>query len=726
MVAPSELLAPPTEQELAESDPLLAPPSEQELREAEAEQAGAAGVFGEAALSGATAGLSDPAIATSRAEARAIDIATSEGLTPGSPKFGPNPEFEARVSELTQQFLPEESAKIEAERAASPVAAATGEIAGALSPVGPGAALFRGGAALARGAAGAAPGLSRVAGTGVGRAALTGAGGGAAFAAGQEAAQELGGLEGEAGDIAGAAGAGAGISAGLAAVPVVGRGVGLAARAGLAATFGVKQKAITKFLDNADRIKAAPSKEVLKDSVQKAVDDIQREASEAQLDLVDLSQEALVGLKSKLVQESDDALGILERSNAKLSKQDLVSAADAAKKNLFVAGKAPVGEAAKGAVKKIESFKRGLEVLPDDLSAIDMKSIIKQIDDDVNFLQTPGTFDDNLGQRALKGIRREIDQKLKSQVPAYAQQMERVADQAQFLSEASKKLGGQDKALSAVRNLGKPGREIKDETLKRLAQESGVDLDRFRRAQENAQLFKTWQGQSVEGKINNLMSERSIEIKRLFERLGKMSGDDFIQAADDLAVRNQFEQEFLRGSRNVNLWTIVGASIGGVGGGFILSAAGAAFGATIDKHGPKMAQKILEQVAKIRGLPTVEKIRKLDLPDNVKDELTGDFTRAFLVGTKSDEPVPIPNALRPAIQREIVVSDHLTDLEKANMLSEINRKGEAKNLDKFMASGAKPPAPQPNAFVRSRKPKQPAVNIQDAAEFIRTQRPKDF
>ena len=189
MASVDEILANITDEEVAAAEQdVLASISDEEIaqaeQEAQAQQANPLVVGAQAALGSATLGLSDLAIVEGKAALRAREQAISEGLSPGSPKFGPNPEFESRVSELRKQFSEEEREKLRLEREASPVASTVGEIGGFISPVGPAAGAFRLGA---KGAQAAAKGLGL---TGkIASGAAAGAGGTAAFETAREAVQ---------------------------------------------------------------------------------------------------------------------------------------------------------------------------------------------------------------------------------------------------------------------------------------------------------------------------------------------------------------------------------------------------------------------------------------------------------------------------------------------------------------------------------------------------------
>lgn len=124
--------------------------------------------------------------------------------------------------------------------------------------------------------------------------------------------------------------------------------------------------------------------------------------------------------------------------------------------------------------------------------------------------------------------------------------------------------------------------------------------------------FKSLTSVNSENVIRGLMGApgKKIEMRRMVEDLSKMSQKDFVNMIDDARAAQQFNGEFRIGSRNVNLWAIIGFFTGGpLGGG-----AGAALGAMTDRFGPALAQKILDGALKIKGAPTVSKIKALKLP----------------------------------------------------------------------------------------------------------------
>jgi len=523
---------------------------------------------------------------------------------------------------------------------------------------------------------------------------------------------------------------GAALGGGIgAAFPVAGRALSKAGGLGtkaVSAAFGVRQEAIAKFIKNASRIKNAKDKDEVALLAEDAVSEIKKKAEQEGLDAVFEIQQGLNNLKQQGLLQADEALEVLANSKFDISKKELIRIVRSARGKFLIGGKAPLGKSAQTAVKELKNLENGLEVFDDKVSAVDLKSILKQLDRDIDFLQVPGTFTKSQVQQGLQAIRSQIDRRLKNDVPGYANKVGDAAKTFSLLEESSKRFGKQEQALSAITSLGKPGKPIKDKILKEFAREGNVDLDRFRAAQENARQFGNWQGQTLEGKIRNLMGERSAAVRKQFEKLSQMADFDFIQAIDDLGVKTQFEQEFLRGSRNVNLWTVIGAGAGGFIGGPVTGAAGGAvIGGLIDKNGPRIARKILEQVSRIKGLPSVQKIEQLELPSGVKRDLVNDLRAALIVKAAPPSSTEIPVQLRPKVRRDIALSESMTNAEKAKNLSRLNKRGEVVDLKK-MVFGDKIVPQGPEPLITTRKPAPKEVSVESVADFTRYRRRPEF
>jgi hypothetical protein len=272
--------------------------------------------------------------------------------------------------------------------------------------------------------------------------------------------------------------------------------------------------------------------------------------------------------------------------------------------------------------------------------------------------------------------------------------------------------------------LGKPQNIIKDKTILELAQRQGIDLERFRQAQESANLFKNWSGQSVESKINSLMGERSEVLKKAFSSLGNQTDNDFVKLIEYLSLKTELEREML-GAGRFSMWHAIAGGGGGFAlGGGIGAMAGASLVGMATKYGPHMTKKVLDGVGKIRGIPTVSKIKKLQLPENIKDDLVRSFRAAIIVGKSSSEETHIPDNYVADIRNEIINADHLSNRQKAEMLNGLNKRQKVKYLTDLV-NESEPVMP---TFVEEKpdvKKKTPP-NLKDMAQISKYKREQEF
>lgn len=135
-------------------------------------------------------------------------------------------------------------------------------------------------------------------------------------------------------------------------------------------------------------------------------------------------------------------------------------------------------------------------------------------------------------------------------------------------------------------------------------------------ALEARQSVEGWSPASTESRLKSVMSGRSIENRKSIEALSARTGMPFGEMLQNRAVADAFDKGYMHGSRNVNLWSIVGSLFGGkamTGNEPLLKLFGAGFGGVIDQAGPKMTQKALDAFMGIRNskyLPVLEKAAK--------------------------------------------------------------------------------------------------------------------
>lgn len=183
-----------------------------------------------------------------------------------------------------------------------------------------------------------------------------------------------------------------------------------------------------------------------------------------------------------------------------------------------------------------------------------IKDVIQRLDDNIAYkkkqkdnLSTAGR---QLNNSFVK-IRRKFDKVLKDAVPEYKEKMKNVAKDTAALENAKKIFQDESKTIGKLKQIGfRPKEKI------------------------------------TEGKI----------LKELGERTGK----DIYQENLDRVVREAFDKDFTRGSRNVNLHALVA---GGMTDASALAyASGGMIGSLFDKFGSKIAKTVLNAYLKSKNV----------------------------------------------------------------------------------------------------------------------------
>lgn len=180
------------------------------------------------------------------------------------------------------------------------------------------------------------------------------------------------------------------------------------------------------------------------------------------------------------------------------------------------------------------------------------------------------------------------------------------------------------------------------------------------KAQETLAPFKTVTPHNSESMVRGLMKapgKENIEIRKTIEGLSKANEKDYLAWIADRRAADQFAGEFRIGSRNVSLWTIMGAMIGNAPGAGI----GAVIGAMTDKFGPKMVQKILDGALKLKGAPTASKIMSLKLEPKIEHFLLRELSKASSINERLRE-VSGPDDSTPKKGKDKWASDGLQKL----------------------------------------------------------------
>lgn len=631
----------------------------------------------------------------------------------------PTPDFRERLEDRQQRAMTQEEE--------FPVASTVGGLAGALT----------GGTAVAKGAGALAKGL--LPGT-VGAVSKAAQGGGALGlgarvlgAAGEGAAQgAAAGLEqaiktGDTGNIKDEAVESALISG---AFPVAGAALKVLPKKFMSSFLGAKEKAIEAYSKNADRIDNAKNLDEISDMASDAIDKIHQNAVNLGEDAATQIRLTLEELKQSVINGSKEAYEILEKSGKTYSKKILLDAAEKAKGTIKRVGGATASSVDDAAIRGVDNWLSRVKLMPDEVSARDLKVLLQGLDNELDEVAAVAGRFNSVPERTLKTVRRSIDQRLKKDLPEYAEKMKDVHNLTELNNAASEYLGKVDQAEKALTKIGAPGKvpDAQQKLLKRVAKRGNIDLERVRKAAEDSKAIKSWGDASIGDKLKSFMSRQSEAAKEKLRIISEMSDTDLLREAESLAMKTQFEQEFLRGSRNVVLWTALGAagmlgsdsmSVGGM-------TTGAVIGGLIDRNGPRMTKNILRAVSRIKGIPTVRKVSNaLDgLPQNVKDDLLSSFRRTVVASEASNEAIHVPVEARKDIANEIRLNRSLSALEKAKLLSRLNKRGEITDLHKIIDdTGVKIDKP---VRQETEKPKQQGRSAKEAADYIRLKRKHDF
>ncbi len=564
-----------------------------------------------------------------------------------------------------------------------------GELAGAISPGGAAGLVMKGAKAAFKGA-GLASKLGKVA--PIAQEAFAGASMGAAQGLSDKAIGEASGfvLPGEKDSIGTQAMLGGSLGAVIPGASAVVKAVGSGAKGAMTTFFGVRPEVVTRFLANPEAVMNAKSPVEITELAQRAVEKIKQTASVNKLDLTDDVATGLGVLKKQIMDASENAYSTLEMSDAKVAKNAVISAVKSAGSELEKFGN--VGPSVQSAKEKIANFANDLAGLPDDVDGVTLKRIVKSLDDDLTFLGQ-GEFAGSRSQAVMLKARGNVDELLKSTHPAYREAIKPVRDLAQFHDEVFNQLKTPEKVFTSLTKLGKPGQEIKDQKLEKFFKQTNIDQERFRQAQADADMFQNWDKLSTaETKVKSMMGERSEAIKTQFKRLSELSGTDFIKEIENIGTKSAFEQEFLRGSRNVNLWGVLGGGAGAaLGAGVPGAIVGGVVGSIIDKKGPQIAQQVLAGYSKLRGTPTVAKIRQVfsELPKDVVQEIEDAFIRSVVMQSSDVDPTFIPAQHRKQVSKDISEAKHLSPTEKAKMIKSLNKFGEVPAFKRVLGAPSK-------------------------------------
>ena len=619
----------------------------------------------------------------------------------------------------------------------------TGGASGAASAMNVGGRAAAGLGGAARGAAKAIPGVAEAleAGGALGSAARVGVGAleGATVAAGSEGLKravelptgfmDAQDIETSLGDVALAGGKfgalGGAALEGIKALPKLGKS--------LASSFGgVRPEVIDEYLARNKEIRAAVSVPDAKAAVDDALLTVQNATQNLRGNLADETVSAVSALKDKVIKGSSEAYDILAAQDDKISIPSLKKVITQSTKELQpIPGKDPIGSAARAAVSNLRDYRTILNEYPKQITLPQAKQLLQQMDADIQYARSAGGFN-SASDRALSEVRSALDSIVKKKSPEYAAKMLEVADDTRALSDLNDKFGTPEKIMAKVGRLGTGKGMIETQGLERLEQKTGAPLSSMVQQIRQADPISGMSTAQTEGFIKTIFHKSSIENKKKLELLSKLSDRDLVSLVENAGIADAFTKEFNAGSRNVNLWAIIGGGALGLAGDAALGTegaiAGAILGSMVKSYGPRATKSLLDGVAKIKGLPTVQKVEQLiqDVPPGLKQKVMYDLQRAYAVSTAETERVPIPADQFQQTMLDIDGASNLNTVQKARAIDSMNRYGYVPaNILRSVALDPGKPGPQttpPLKRTNDRKPVQNNVKLESIEDFIKQRR----
>lgn len=372
-------------------------------------------------------------------------------------------------------------------------------------------------------------------------------------------------------------------------------------------------------------------------------------------------------LRSDVTAGSDKALDVLDKSGITISPKPVYDTIDSTIAKLKKGGT----DESLAVADKLAAYKQRMieNSGPMGLPAPDAKILIKDLDKTTKYSGLAGAFDD-VKNAAFKDVRSTLDQTLKDAVPDYKKAMLPVAADSDLLSRL-KPFADKQSGINALSRISAPNQMESRAALDQLGKKYGADFVAGAQPEnlpEHALLQKAQAAQSAlrpdqvaskidqtlgasrqkaaldasqsgleqskqslapfkplapniadqtqaQQKLMQLGQGKNIELTDMFQKLGKLTNTDFVQAMKDQNTLAAFQKGATNGSRNSLLGLVAGTVFGGLGTG---SAVGLGAGRVIDQWGPAITKKILDGAIKVANSPTVATISKLELPDAIK------------------------------------------------------------------------------------------------------------
>lgn len=530
-----------------------------------------------------------------------------------------------------------------------------------------------------------------------------------------------------------------------AAIPVVGATVGalakgakVAGKGAMSVALGVREADMNKYLANYEKIQAARDVTEIAEAAKANLATIKGAAAKTGADLSTDVLDHLDILGKRVADGSAEAYEILAKSGKEFEAKDVLAAVDKAKQGLLVKGQL-VGDANKASFAKLDrlqdDIKSVAQVANGKIDASTIKEVIQNLDTEYKVLSR-GEFADAAGV-AINKARQNIDALIK-EIPEYKAKMQDVAKLADLRSRIFNEFGGSEKkAISATQQALK-GNKVRADLLREFETTQPIGFAQAKAAKEAADEINALNELNIGDKLSAFVKgNNSPQLRQQLEKLANLTDPQLMDELNALRANEVFNSGFLRGSRNVNLWTAIGyaatkAAAGAAVGMTIgpgAMALGAVFGGTVDAYGPRIAREILKGVAMIRGIPTVAKIRALSVPEDVKRIMIQDLSRAMrpvVLKDKKEErqlnAFYAPMESRPIIISEIRRASGLSLEEKAQMIQEINKTGKVVDFDKVVFAADEPKS-KPVKLVgeKNEKPDVPANAVREYYEYKKRQ-----
>lgn len=411
-----------------------------------------------------------------------------------------------------------------------------------------------------------------------------------------------------------------------------------------------------------------------KGRVDDAVEYVRQQSQGMKGDFADAAVDAVGRLKQRVIQGSEEAYQILERTPGVIPSDTLKVSIDQAKRQVVGPAGVAIGPTTKAAVQQLDALARDVSKLPKQIDLVTAKSILQRLDDNISYSNRAGEFG-SVGSNAFKSIRRNLDEVVKSISPAYADKMQDVAQATKSLDNISRQFGSVENAQRQIPSLIAGKDLVKQEAVKYLDRTTGSKLGSMMDEIQKREIINSMRPGQTEGFLKRIIGQRSQENKKQLAMLAQMSDQDLVKMADDFAMSTVFDREFRAGSQHVNFWTVLGGiTLGSVlDQGALGMGGGAVLGVLTTKYGPRATRALLDGVVKMQGMPTFRKIDQMsNLPEPMRRELKMGLLRS--INTFNDYvPVRIPDDQVVFVQGDIRSSDALTPMEKARAMDQLAR-----------------------------------------------------